>query len=141
MKEPRHYHIERSPPTAGDIRELLQEMVQSGADDATVDLFGRLALTRPEQRLALGLENTLRQLSAGHVDRVLRTGLSDAEAAALVDLDDRAYSQAACITARSLLCVKERWVLVKAVGGFFKRCRGMHDGHLSLAMRKQLDEE
>jgi hypothetical protein len=111
---------------------LLRELADKGAKETTIDLIGRLALTRPEERLTIGLENTLRCMASGPVHRVLSDGLSYAERAALLDLDERGYTAESSITARALLCVKERWVLMKSVKSFYSKCRSMADGHLEV---------
>ena len=54
---------------------------------------------------------------------ILKEGLSPLESQALLDLDECGLSERDRITARSLMNVKERWIMAKCTGGLFNRNR------------------
>jgi len=62
-------------------------------------------------------------LSEHKVRDVLKDGLVEGECEALVELDDLGCPEDLRKTARSLLNVKERWIMSKCLSGVFNRAR------------------
>lgn len=119
---PEYIHIDRDP-TLEDIRSLLRELGDRGVSDKTSALFANLAVIQPNFRMALNLKKALNIVAEKKVFDVLDDGLMDTEAEALIELDRKHFSDEARATARSLLNVKERWLLSKALSGVFSRSR------------------
>lgn len=119
---PEYIHLDGDLGT-DDIRVLLDELDKRGASRETVELFACLSVVHPHYRLALNLKKGVNILAEQRVTDVLVDGLTESEAAALVELDRRHYSDWARAAARALLNVKERWFLAKALGGFFTKSR------------------
>ena len=113
----------KGKPNSEDIRHLLKEMVDSGVSDETAQVFGSLSVTPPEIRLANALNHTLGILVDRNVHHVITDGLLGFESAALVELDELNFSKRSSVTARGLLCVKERYAMVRAIRGYFGSAR------------------
>ena len=121
-KYPEYIHID-GDLSIGDIRELLHELSDKTVTRPTARLFVNLSVIRPNYRLALNLKKATNVIAEWRVNDVLKEGLTGIEAAALVELDRRHFSDEARTTARALLNVKERWLLSKAMSGVFARSR------------------
>ena len=120
----------KGKPTSEDIRHLVKELVDSGVSEATAQLFGSLSITPPEVRLADALNHTLGVLIERAIRHVLNDGLHDIEKAALIELDEFEFSLRSRITARGLLCVKERYAMVRGLRGYFSSARQEEDSQL-----------
>ena len=121
----------KGKPNTDDIRGLLREM--NGIDmvsHETAQLFGVLAVTPPERRLAGALANTISILVKRNVRHILADGLLDEEYYALLELDQLSFSIESRVTARGLLCVKERYAMVKGIRGYFNSARQEEDSQL-----------
>ena len=119
---PEYIHID-SEPTVDDVRALLRELGDKGVSEKTATLFSHLSVIQPNYRLGLNLKKAINIVAEKRVSDVLRDGLADVEAEALIELDRRHFSDEARTTARALLNVKERWLLSKAMSGLFARSR------------------
>ena len=125
--------VVKTKPKASEIRILLREMEEKGADEDTVKLFAALAVTRPAMRLAGNMHTMLEILKNRPIKHILSDGLMAFESEALVDLDRRYFSEASREVAHSLLNVKERWIMFKTISGVFRRFRNMEGGFLNLS--------
>lgn len=119
---PEYIHID-GDPALDDVRDLLEELAGRELSEKTCSLFAHLSVVTPNYRLALNLKKALNILAEKRVQEVLKDGLTESETEALVEMDRRHCSEGARTTARSLLNVKERWLLSKAMSGVFARSR------------------
>ena len=120
----------RGRPNTEDIRELLRELVDTSVSDETAKLFGALAINSPLARLVTGLTNTMNILTKRNVRHILSDGLTPEEFLALIELDDLDLSIESRVTARGLLCVKERYAMVKGLRGYFNSARQAKDAQI-----------
>ena len=121
-----------------DLSELGQELREHGVSERTRLLLAHLAGYPPNVRLVVNLKATVGLLVNGPVYSVLRDGLTDAERAALVELDMRGLSTKAREVAHGLLNVHERWVAIKALRSLFRDAAAAKDEFL---MPKDQQEE
>ena len=119
---PEYIHID-ADPAVDDVRSFLRELNDRSASLKTASLFAHLSVIAPNYRLALNLKKAINVLAEKRVNDVLKDGLTAPEIDALVELDRKHFSDEARTTARSLLNVKERWLLSKAMSGVFARSR------------------
>lgn len=119
---PEYIHIDRDLALE-DIRALLWELVDRQVTEKTAGLFTNLSVIEPNYRMALNLKKAINLIAEKRVYDVLSDGLTDPEAEALVELDRKHFSEESRTTARSLLNVKERWLLSKSLSGVFARSR------------------
>jgi hypothetical protein len=119
---PDYIHID-ADPTVDDVRVLLNELAERQASEKTASLFAHLSVVPPNYRLALNLKKALNVLAEKRVNDVLKDGLTPAEVISLMELDRKHFSEESRTTARSLLNVKERWLMSKAMSGTFARSR------------------
>lgn len=117
-------------PEADDIRKLLRELHELEVVDRTAKLFAGLAMLEPAVRLSMNLCTLSDIMSERPVSNVLVDGLTRGEHNALLELDVLGATTDSRITARALLNVKERWIMVKTLGGLFKSHREMEGGYL-----------
>ena len=120
----------KGKPNTNDIRGLLKEMTRSSVSEETAQLFGVLAITSPSQRLASALANTMSILVERNVRHILADGLTDNEFLALLELDELGFSVESRVTARGLLCVKERYAMFRGLRGYFNSARLEEDSQL-----------
>lgn len=124
--------VVKTKPKSSEIRILLREMEEKGADEDTVKLFAALAVTRPAMRLAGNMHTMIEILKERPIRRILSDGLMEYETAALIDLDRRYFSKESREVAHALLNVKERWIAFKTMSGVFRRFRNMDEGFLNV---------
>lgn len=131
-QHPEYLHIDIEP-TQDAIRSLLRYMVEVKVSSFTAKLFGTLAALHPRDRLMLNLRKATDILVRHKVRDVLKDGLIDGERDALLELDLRDCPEDLRKTARSLLNVKERWIMSKCLSGVFNRAR-MSDAYIDLGL-------
>ena len=122
VQHPEYLHIE-CEPTQEAIRELLRYMVNVKVSSFTAKLFGTLAMLHPRERLVLNLRKATGVLMEHKVRDVLKDGLITGESDSLLELDSLGCPDAIRKTARSMLNVKERWIMSKCLSGIFNRAR------------------
>ncbi len=120
---PEYIHLD-GDATPFELATLIDALQTSGVSQETRELFETLASVEPHYRLALNLKKALNILAEHRVADVLREGLNEKEAAALIELDRLGFDLELRTTARILLSVKERWVLSRALSGLFAHARG-----------------
>jgi hypothetical protein len=121
-EHPEYLHVDMEP-TPDEIRNLLNSLVDLDAQQETKLILGSLAVISPAERLAQNMHVTMLIMCKRKVRDILKEGLSPPEAQALLELDRCGCSERDRITARSLMNVKERWIMAKCTAGLFNRNR------------------
>jgi hypothetical protein len=121
----------KSYPSEADLRRLGEEMNAAHISEDSKILLARLAVLRPEARLAHNLSILLILMRNSPVYNILTEGLSAREHATLVELDLHVLSLAARETAHGLLNVHERWCAAKELRRLFKQAATSNGGFLS----------
>jgi len=117
----------KSYPSKLDILKLGEEMKFATVSEQTKTVIGRLAVLKPEDRLAQNMCTLVKLMRKSPVYNILTEGLMPEEHAALVELDLHVLSIAARETAHGLLNVHERWCAAKELRRVFKRA-ALSDG-------------
>jgi len=120
----------RSYPSADDLKKLGEEMTESHISEQAKVLFGRLAVMRPDERLAENLSTLVRLMQDSPVYNILTEGLTPEEHAALVELDLHVVALSVRETAHGLLNVHERWCAAKELRRLFKQAAMSDGGYL-----------
>jgi hypothetical protein len=128
---PEFLFIEEEPDTE-DIRNLLRELQLVGVTERTGKMFAGLSVLPPAMRLSLNLSKLSDILTDHEVSNVLEDGLLLSERSALFELDVQGLTVKSRTTARAMLNVKERWIMVKTLSGLFKSCRDTEGGFIPL---------
>ena len=109
--------------TSEDIVKLIKAVRVIDVSRETKLKIWDLAHTKPEARLALNCMTVLRLCSEHRVETITEHGITNEERRVLIDLEDSGMRDSTLKIAHSLLNLKERWFLVKAMRDSFRRER------------------
>ena len=107
-----------------DMIDLLAVLKRSEARVATKQKIWNLTTTLPEKRLAINCMTFIRLLSEKPVKKILDDGITKDERRMLFELEDLEFSDPHLMTVHSLLNLKERYFMMKAMRDCFRRSRG-----------------